>query len=147
MHDDHEAPGLGHNAKPPAQWQKPHLPHGHGAPHDQESEPDLDLIEAAFVEGFERAPDPTSFLRLAGIPFQSERDGQTLHLVRVEIESLTDIAAVTPLLGGNGHSVAPLPASRVAQRRHLGFLYLAGETMQRLDLAEARALPDLTPPR
>ena len=76
MHDDHEAPGPGHNTQPPAQWQTPHLPHGHSARHDHESEPDLDLVEAAFVEGFEQASDPTSFLRLAGIPFQTERDGQ-----------------------------------------------------------------------
>lgn len=147
MHDDHEAPGVGHNARPAAQWQTPHLPDGHGARHDHGAEPDLDLVEAAFVEGFERATDPTSFLRLAGIPFRSERDGRALDLVRVEIESLTDIAAVTPLLGGKGHSVAPLPSSRVARRRRLGFLYLAGDKMQRLDLAEARTLPDLTPPR
>ena len=147
MHDDQEAPGFGHNAGPPAQWQTPHLPRGHAAPPDHDAEPDLDLVEAAFVEGFERATDPTSFLRLAGIPFRSERDGQDLHLVRVEIESLTDMAAVTPLLGGKGHSVAPLPSSRVARRRRLSVLYLAGDTMQRLDRAEARAQPDLTPPR
>ena len=32
-------------------------------------EPDFDLVEAAFVTGFASAPDPTSFLRLARIPF------------------------------------------------------------------------------
>ena len=147
MHDAHETAGPGHNARPPAQWQTPHRPHGHEHPEADKSEPDLDLVEAAFVEGFERAPDPVSFLRLAGVPFRSERDGHGLDLVRVEIESATDVASVTPLLGGGGHRVALLPASHVGHRRRLGFHYLAGDRMVRLDLAEARALPNLTPPR
>lgn len=146
MHDDHPTPGAGHNARPPAQWQTPHLPHAHDHAQDHDLEPDLDMVEAAFVEAFARAPDPVSFLRLAGVPFKSERDGEPLDLVRVEIESATDVASVTPLLGG-GHRVAPLPASHVSHRRRLGFHYLAGERMVRLDLAAARALVNLTPSR
>lgn len=147
MHDDHEATGPGHNSGPPLQWQTPHLPHVHDHSEALDQEPDLDLVEAAFVEGFTRAPDPVSFLRLAGVPFKSERDGTPLDLVRVEIESATDVASVTPLLGGGGHRVAPLPASHVGHRRRLGFLYLMGDRLVRLGLAEARALPNLTPPR
>jgi hypothetical protein len=147
MHDIHMTAGAGHNSTRPVQWQTPHRPHDHDHPPADDHEPDLDLVEAAFVEGFARAPDPVSFLRLAGVPFKSERDGETLDLVRVEIESATDIASVTPLLGGGGHRVAPLPASHVSHRRRLGFHYLMGERMVRLDLAEARALVNLTPPR
>lgn len=147
MHDDHPTAGPGHNARPAVQWQRPHLPHSHAPAEEHELEPDLDLVEAAFVEGFQRAPDAVSFLRLAGVPFKSERDGQTLDLVRVEIESTTDVATVAPLLGGGGHHVAPLPASHVGHRRRLSLHYLMGERMVRLDLAEARALPNLTPPR
>jgi hypothetical protein len=123
------------------------LPLGHKAPHDHDEEPDLDLVEAAFVEGFEAASDPTSFLRLARIPFVSERGGQALHLLRVEITSRTDVASITPLLGGSGHRVAPLPASHIGRRRSLAFHYLAGSEQLGLSLAEARSLPDLTPPR
>lgn len=147
MHDDHPTAGPGHNAPRPLQWQTPHLPHGHDTPDSPDHELDLDLVEAAFVEGFARATDPVSFLRLAGVPFKSERDGQPLDLVRVEIETAVDVASVTPLLGGGGHRVAPLPASHVGQRRRLGFHYLQGDRMVRLDLAAARALVDLTPPR
>jgi hypothetical protein len=147
MHDEHEAAGAGHNSQRPVQWQTPHLPHGHAHPEDHEHEPDLDLVETAFVEGFARAPDPVSFLRLAGVPFKSERDGETLDLVRVEVESATDVASVTPLLGGGGHRVAPLPASHVGHRRRLGLHYLMGERLVRLSLAEARGLANLTPHR
>jgi len=145
MHDDHEAPGLGHNAKPPAQWQTPHRPERHGAPHDHESEPDLDLVEVAFVEGFEQASDPTSFIRLAGIPFVGRnRQGQKLHLLRVELESLTDIGAVSPLLGGQRVRYDPLPSRMVSRRRQLAFVYHDGKATVRLDFAEARLLDDET---
>ena len=119
----------------------------HDRPEDDGKEPDLDLVEATFVDSFERAPDPTSFIRLAGVPFKTEREGARLDLLRVEIESATELASVTPLLGGGGHRVAPLPASHVGRRRRLGFLYLMGERLVRLSLAEAHALPNLTPPR
>ena len=68
MHDHHHAPGHGHNAPPirPRQWQTPHLPHDHHDDHPS-AEPDLDLVEAAFAEGFATASDSTSFLRLAGV--------------------------------------------------------------------------------
>ena len=39
-------------------------------------EADLDQVEAAFVEGFLAASDPTSFLRLAGIPFKATARGR-----------------------------------------------------------------------
>src|SRR5258708_31858108 len=81
-HYDHESGGsagrpdiarIGHNqvSAParPAQWQVLH-----GEPKPGGSEPssavtDLDLVEAAFAEGFLAASDPTSFLRLSPEPF------------------------------------------------------------------------------
>jgi hypothetical protein len=156
-HDDRPDPdepgtttrvGLGHNAPPrPRQWQTPHRhdDHGHEAP--APAEPDLDLVEAAFVEGFEQASDPTSFLRLARVPFVTERAGKKLELLRVEAVCRTDVAAVTPYLGGAGHRVAPLPESLVARRRTLRFVYLGPNGQETLTLADVRDLPDLTPPR
>ncbi|WP_245316167.1 hypothetical protein [Mesorhizobium wenxiniae] len=70
-HHDHPH-ALGHNgpAGKPLQWQTPHLPpdQAHKPPVDPATV-DLDLVETAFLESFARAPDPSSFLRLAGIPF------------------------------------------------------------------------------
>ncbi len=118
-------------------------------PHDEPAaaEPDLDLVEAAFVQGFEQAPDPTSFLRVARIPFVTERAGERLELLRVETRCRTDVAAVAPELGGAGHRVSPLPAALVARRRQLHFVYLGGRGQHTLSLAEVRPLPDLTPAR
>lgn len=140
--------GPGHNAPPrrPLQWQTPHRDHHH---HDEPApaEPDLDLVEAAFVQGFEQASDPTSFLRLARVPFVTEREGRKLELLRVETSCRTDVATVTPQLGGAGHRVAPLPAALVGRRRSLRFVYLGSAGQESLSLAEVRPLPDLTPER
>ena len=87
--------------------------------------------------------DPTSFLRLAGIPFVGvDGDGRRLHLLRVETESLTDLGAVSPLLNGEGMRYDPLPARMVSQRRRLAFVYHDGRGVVRLDFAEARRLRD-----
>ena len=81
------------------QWQTPHDP---GASQRQGVEPeaDFDLVETAFVAGFASAPDPTSFLRLARIPFEIAPAGARLRLLRVEIDALTDVGSLTPHLGG-----------------------------------------------
>ena len=66
--------GAGHNHVAPlrgtVQWQTAHLPAEHDKTHEH-GEPDLDLVEMAFVEGFATAKDPASFLRLARIPFEA----------------------------------------------------------------------------
>ena len=141
----HGTPGHNSGPAPETQWQVPHKhgDHDHGdetAP----AEPDFDLVEASFVEGFWAASDPTSFLRLAGVPFHGrDREGRVLALLRVEQEQAADVAAVTPQLDGQGMRTDPLPASRVARRRRVRLVYLNGTAPVRLTLAEARALDPL----
>jgi hypothetical protein len=133
----------GHNAPRAAQWQTPHLPPGHGTAPAEPRQQDLDLVEAAFVEGFTRASDATSFLRLAGIPFVGvDGAGRTLHLLRCEIEDVTDVGSVAPLLGGAGLRYDPLPEKFVSRRRRLAFAYHDGRAVVRLDFAAARGLAD-----
>src|SRR5262249_39162909 len=98
-------------------------------------------VERAFVEGFAAAGDPTSFLRLARVPFEaSAADGTRLVLLRVETEAVTDVGAVTPHLGGESFRYDPLPAALVARRRGLGFVYRGGDGVQALTFAQVRAL-------
>ena len=136
----------GHNSGPAAetQWQVPHKHDGHDHAHGHEAgagEPDFDLVEASFVEGFWAASDPTSFLRLAGVPFRGrDAHGRELALLRVEQEQAADVAAVTPQLDGQGMRTDPLPASRVGRRQRLRLVYLDGTEPVRLTLADARAL-------
>jgi len=87
------------------------------------------------------AADPISFLRLAGIAFTGrDAAGRTLNLLRVEFEEATDVGSVTPHLGGGTLAYAPLPAKMVSRRRRLAFVYQAGDAVERLTLANARAL-------
>ncbi|WP_186294512.1 hypothetical protein [Bradyrhizobium guangdongense] len=134
--------GPGHNhshARAPAQWQTPHQPDGtkSGA---AAPEPDLDKVEAAFVDGFLQAPDPTSFLRLARIPFEIAAADTNLKLLRVEIDALTDVGSLTPHLGGGAFRYDPLPSNFVSRRRRLRFVYFDGSNLCPLTYAALREL-------
>jgi hypothetical protein len=148
-HHDHANGGFGHNGTAPArQWQTPHLVPGTPTPEAAAREPDLDLVETAFVEAFPRAPDPTSFLRLAGVPFVGEdAAGKRLSLLRVEVSQTTDMGTLTPHVGGGTHRYDPLPAKMTSQRQKLALVYFNGTEIASLSLAEAQALVNLTPPR
>ena len=140
---DHDPPphGPGHNhphGRSPVQWQTPHQPEG--ARPVAVVEPDLDKVEAAFVDGFIAAPDPTSFLRLARIPFEILRDGASLKLLRVEIDALTDVGSLTPHLGGGTFRYDPLPSNFISRRRRLRFIYFDGAGLTPLTYAELREL-------
>jgi hypothetical protein len=137
------AAGVGHNgpAARPVQWQVPHREgtdpaHEHGA-----HEADLDLVEAAFAEGFLKTSDPTSFLRLAQVPLETTgADGAHLVLLRVELDTLADVGSVTPHLGGASFRYDPLPARMVSRRQRLRFVYFDGQASRALGLAEVRSL-------
>jgi hypothetical protein len=139
---DHGHGGLGHNGpRPAAQWQTPHLPAGHAAPAPDQAEPDLDLVETAFLDAFPACPDPTSFLRLAGVPFTGKgKDGVILSLLRVEANQAIDIGTLTPHLGGASFRYDPLPAAMTSRRKSLAFIYFDGGGLVRLSLAEAKGL-------
>jgi hypothetical protein len=143
-HDHHHPPhGPGHNNphsdRTPVQWQAPHQPdtEKRSAP---AVEPDLDKVEAAFVDGFLGAPDPISFLRLARVPFEMTADGASLRLLRVEIDALTDVGSLTPHLGGGTFRYDPLPSNFVSRRRRLRFVYFDGTSLRGLSYAELREI-------
>ena len=115
------AAGIGHNhPQPPKaiQWQRPHLAaETKVADLAAQMETDLDLVEKAFSEGFSVTSDPTSFLRLALVPFEAvTADGTRLVLLRVETDAVADVGSVTPHFGGEGFRYDPLPAAMVSHR-------------------------------
>lgn len=146
-HHDHHHHGPGHNhVHPPKkvmQWQTPHLAEPPSV--DQEpSAPDIDLVEEAFIDGFRTSNDPTSFLRLAHVPFEARTaEGAKLALLRVETEEIVDVGAVMPHLGGETFRYDPLPAGLVARRRCLRFIYFDGKDLRPLNLAAVIALSEL----
>jgi hypothetical protein len=151
-HDHHAgAAGIGHNrpTQPQAvQWQRPHLAHETSvAEVSAQTETDLDHVEQAFSEGFATASDPTSFLRLAQIPFEAvTTDGKRLVLLRVETDAVADVGSVTPHLGGESFRYDPLPAAMVSRRQRLRFVYFDGQAPRALKLEEVRGLLPVTSP-
>ena len=144
-HDGHAPHGPGHNHshahRAPVQWQTPHQPEGGtGA---TAPEPDLDKVEQAFVEGFLAATDPTSFLRLARVPFEMTKESTNLRLLRVEVDALTDVGSLTPHLGGGTFRYDPLPSNFVSRRRRLRFVYFDGASLRSLSYAELRNIQAL----
>lgn len=139
-------PGAGHNhARAPqraAQWQSLHGEQPNAQKDGRSDvESDLDLVAAAFVEGFTAASDPTSFLRLAKVPFEAiAADGAKLSLLRVEINAITDVGAITPHLGGASFRYDPLPGRMVSRRKRPHLIYFDGQGMRSLELAEAMQL-------
>lgn len=150
MHGRHDHPThkreykQGHNgpAGEATQWQTPHLPHDHVHENEvDDADKDLDLVETAFCEAFAVASDPTSFLRLAGVPFTGmTANGRTLNLLRVEHQKSVDIGSLTPHVGGGSFRYAPLPETLTSRRDHLRFMYFDGDGLVPLSLNEAKAL-------
>lgn len=145
-HHHHHHGGVRHNGHGPArQWQTPHLAPGETPPSEAPVEPDLDLVETAFVDSFPTCPDPTSFLRLAGVPFAGQTaDGRSLSLLRVEANQTVDVGTLSPNLSG-GFRHDPLPAAMTSRRSSLAFVYFDGGGLVRLSLAAAKALQPLEP--
>jgi len=124
-----------------AQWQVVHDDPEPGSSEKQGAVTDLDLVEAAFVDGFLAAGDPTSFLRLARVPFRATaHDGTKVALLRIEIDSIADVGAITPHLGGETFRYDPLPAPMVSRRRCLRFIYFDGTRLHPLGLADVMVL-------
>jgi hypothetical protein len=143
-HDDHNHAhaGPGHNHprdhRPTVQWQTPHLP---AQSQTESRELDLDLVERAFVEGFAASSDPTSFLRLAHVPFEgTATDGKRLVLLRVESEAVADVGSVSPHVGGASFRYDVLSGRMVSRRDRLRLVYFDGAQVRSLSLAEAKGL-------
>jgi hypothetical protein len=139
--------GPGHNratpAKSPLQWQVPHRSEAMTPKSDLAVEPDLDKVEKAFVDAFTTSLDPTSFLRVAQVPFEAALpDGTRLLLLRVEADCVVDVGSIMPHLGGATFRYDPLPEQMVARRQRLRFIYFDGSEIRNLSFAQARMLPD-----
>jgi len=144
-HTDGAAAGIGHNRPLPPQalqWQRPHLAIETNVTElAVQTEADLDLVEKAFSEGFAVTSDPTSFLRLAQVPFDAiATDGKRLVLLRVETDAVADMGAITPHFGGDTFRYDPLPAKMVSHRRRLRFIYFDGQAPRALKLEDVRRL-------
>lgn len=130
---DHPHPHAGHNHD--AGHDHLHS-HAHGG-HSREQADELKTLSTSFVEGFRQAADKTSFLRLAGVPFQREgNDGLTMHLVDTQIVSNWQIGTASPAFGTREMVYLPYPGPMVTGRETMTFTYVSLTQREDRDLME-----------
>ncbi|SPJ24082.1 hypothetical protein [Palleronia abyssalis] len=125
-----------------------HHPHDHNHPHDadhlhshmhpQDTAADLQVLAAQFIDGFVQAKDKTSYLRLAGVPF--ERPGiagaTALKLVDVELTTDWQVGTASPSFGSRELSYLPFPGEMVRERTNMSLIYVSMDEKSTLDLRD-----------
>lgn len=138
-HDHHHAHehGPGHNHPHGAEHLHSHI---HGGT-DRERAEELKVLATAFIDGFRAAEDKTSYLRLAGIPFQRlGSDGLTLHLVDAAINANWQIGTASPAFATRELVYMPFPGQIVTSRETMIFTYVS--LTERADIELSALLED-----
>jgi hypothetical protein len=121
-------------------------PHDHNHPADHlhshmaggEAADEIRVLAAQFIDGFVAAADKTSFLRLAGVPFE-RRDaagGPSLKLVDVKLETEWQMGAASPAFGTRELNYLPFPGEMVKPRTNMRFVYVSLDARQEVDLRD-----------
>lgn len=122
--------GPGHNHAGPD--------HLHSHIHDHDRAEELQILSAQFIDGFISARDKSSYLRLAGVPF--ERDGKdgkgSLKLVDVTLTTEWQVGTASPGFGTRELSYLPYPGEMVKERTNMAFIYVSIREKEVLDLRE-----------
>ena len=126
---DHPHPH-GHNGPPDAE----HL-HSHPIGHTAAEREEMEALASTFIDTFRQAADKTSWLRLAGVPFELKgTDGLMMKLVDVEIVSNWQVATASPGFGSRELVYLPLPGEMVKERTNVRLTYVSLTERRDLDL-------------
>ena len=110
--------------------------HSHLPPEDEAAE--LQVLTTQFIDGFVQAADKTTYLRLAGVPF--ERPGQggdtALKLVDVELKTEWQVGTASPSFGSRELSYLPFPGAMVTERTNMALVYVSMDEKSLLDIRE-----------
>jgi len=148
MHDDHHH-GHGHSHG------HDHGHHHHGPGHNhahedgehlhshvhgdvaKERAEELRVLATAFLDGYRKADDKTSFLRVAGVPFKrSGSGGLSMHLVETKIEAKWQLGTASPAFGSRELVYLPYPGEMVSERETMTFTYVSLTERADVDLTE-----------
>ena len=132
-HDHHHGPGHNHA----------HGDHLHSHVHAdaaREREEEMRALAAAFLDGFRKADDKTSFLRIAGVAFKrAGSDGLTMHLVETRIESKWQLGTASPAFGSRELVYLPYPGEMIGERETMTLTYVSLTERTDIDIAEILA--------
>jgi hypothetical protein len=125
-----DAPSHGHN-RAHGEHLESHMP-----PEDAASE--LQVLTAQFIDGFIQAADKTSYLRLAGVPFERPGIGgaRVLKLVDVELKTEWQVGTASPSFGSHELSYLTFPGEMVHARTNLGLVYVSMDEKTVLDIRQ-----------
>ena len=154
MHDDHDH-GHGHHHGHDHHHDHDHGHHHHGPGHNhahdhgdhlhshvhgdaaKERAEELRVLATAFLDGYRKADDKTSFLRVAGVPFKRKgSDGLAMHLVETKIESKWQLGTASPAFGSRELVYLPYPGEMVTERETMTFTYVSLTERSDVDLTE-----------
>ena len=129
---DHDHGTMGHNHS--------HADHLHSHIHgdsSREHREELRELSTSFVEGVRDATDKTSYLRIAGIPFQiTGSDGLKMSLVDASINSNWQIGTASPAFASKELVYMPFPGKLVQHRETMTFVYVSLTERKDVDLLE-----------
>lgn len=108
--------------------------HVHGDTNKNRTE-ELKVLATSFVENFRTAEDKTSYLRLAGIPFQRKGgDGLTMSLVDTAINANWQIGTASPAFASRELVYMPFPGNMISHREIMTFTYVSLTQREDVDL-------------
>jgi hypothetical protein len=123
-----------------------HIGHNHSHDHDHlhshlhasDAVSDLQVLATQFIDGFVQAADKTSYLRLAGVPFERPGTGgpKALKLVDVELKTEWQMGTASPSFGSRDLSYLPFPGEMVSERTNMALIYVSMDERSALDIRE-----------
>ncbi len=125
-----------------------HHPHDHNHPHDgdhlhshmhdHDLAADLQVLADQFIDGFVAAKDKSSYLKLAGVPFERPGIGGSTGLKLVDVELTTDwqVGTASPSFGSRELSYLPFPGEMVRERTNMSFVYVSMDEKSSMDLRD-----------
>jgi len=127
---DHAHHGHGHNHA--------HGEHLHSHMHDEDQAADLQVLATQFIDGFVTAADKTSYLKLAGVPFERPGKGGAIALKLVDVQLTTEwqVGTASPSFGSRDLSYLPFPGEMVRERTNMGLVYVSMDEKTTLDVRD-----------
>ncbi|MFS4436880.1 hypothetical protein ACMA5I_01570 [Paracoccaceae bacterium GXU_MW_L88] len=129
-HDHDHLHGPGHNHA--------HGDHLHSHMHEHDDAADLQVLAAQFIDGFVQASDKSSYLKLAGVPFErASKDGaKALKLIDVELKTEWQVGTASPSFGSRDLSYLPFPGEMVRERTNMSLIYVSMDEKSVLDIRD-----------
>jgi len=129
-HHHHHHHGEGHNHA--------HGDHLHSHMHAEDEAADIQVLATQFIDGFIQANDKSSYLKLAGVPFErpSASGAKALKLIDVELKTEWQVGTASPSFGSRELSYLPFPGEMVSERTNMALIYVSIDEKTTLDIRD-----------